>query len=215
MTTLYLIRHAATAQNESRPVILQGRGIDGPLSATGRNQAREVAQILSRFPLNRVIASPMLRAQQTAAEIASPHGLSVETNSMLHEVDVGRWEGYSWEQIMRQDAEVYARFMADPATVPYHGGESFQDVLQRTKPALLDLLTRYEGESLAVVAHCVVNRVLLADLLHVPLRYARNIHQSNCCVNVIRRRGDAVEVVTLNAGLTLTRGDSARPQPET
>lgn len=202
-TTLYLIRHAATDQNDARPIILQGCGIDGPLSATGRRQAAQVANVLSRFPLTAVVASPLLRAQQTAAAIAEPHHLPVETIEALHEVNVGEWEGHSWEQIMRDDADAYARFMDNPAKVPYHGGESYTDVVQRTKPVLQDLLRRYAGQSFAVVAHNIVNRVLLADLLRLPLRDARNLRQSNCCVNVIRGTSDAIELVTLNAELTL------------
>lgn len=213
MTTLYLIRHGATKQNEARPVILQGCGIDGPLSAMGRSQAAHVARILSRFPLSRVVASPMLRARQTATAIAEPHQLPVETVDALHEVDVGAWEGRSWDQIMREDADAYASFMEDPATVPYYGGETYNEVLQRTKPVLLDLLAGHRDHSIAVVAHNVVNRVLLADLLRLPLRYARDIHQSNCCVNVIRSKSESVELVTLNAELTLLGDGSALSSP--
>ena len=209
-TTLYLIRHAATEQNDARPVILQGCGLDGPLSATGRRQAAQVANVLTRFPLTAVIASPMLRAQQTAAAIAEPHHLALETIEALHEVDVGDWEKCSWEQIMRDDADAYARFMDDPATVPYHGGESYTDVLRRARPVLQDLLSRYAGQSIAVVAHNVVNRVLLSDLLRLPLRYARDLRQANCCVNVIRGTSDSIELVTLNAELALLGGGPAR-----
>jgi broad specificity phosphatase PhoE len=210
-TTLYLIRHAATRQNDARPVILQGCGLDGPLSATGRRQAAQLARVLERFPLDHVVASPMLRAQQTAAAIAEPHQLKVETIADLHEVDVGEWETCSWDQIMRDDADAYARFMDDPATVPYHGGESYSDVLRRTKPVLQDLFARYAGQTFAVVAHNIVNRVLLADLLRLPLRYARDLRQSNCCVNVIRGTADTVELVTLNAELALLCEGPARP----
>lgn len=211
MTTLYLIRHAATKQNDARPVILQGCGLDGPLSATGRRQAAQVARFLQRFPLAHVVASPMLRAQQTAAAIAEPHQLMVETIADLHEVDVGEWEACSWDEIMRDDADAYARFMEDPATVPYHGGESYSDVLRRTKPVLQDLLTRYSGQTFAVVAHNIVNRVLLADLLGLPLRAARDLRQSNCCVNIIRGTADKAELVTLNAELTLLCEGQAGP----
>lgn len=203
MTTLYLIRHGATLQNESRPVVLQGCGINGPLSDTGLQQAADVARVLSSFPLTAVYASPMLRAQQTAAAIAEPHSLSLNTVKPLHEVDVGDWEGLAWTQIMEEQPEAYAHFIADPGTVPYRGGESYGDVLARAKPQVLKLLSRHEGESVAVVAHNVVNRVLLADLLGVPLRQAKDICQANCCVNVIRFQKGTAEVVTMNAELPL------------
>lgn len=210
-TTLFLIRHGATEQNDSRPVILQGCGIDGPLSSAGRQQAARVAGVLSRFPLSRVFASPLLRAQQTAAAIAGPHALTVETVPALCEVDVGEWEGRSWDWIMAEDAEWYDRFLADSAEVPYHGGESYRDVLQRAKPALASLLSECSGETIAVVAHNVVNRALIADLLSIPLQSAKDIRQSNCCVNVIRGRAGAYELVTLNAGLELLCSGTVSP----
>jgi broad specificity phosphatase PhoE len=203
MTTLYLVRHGATLQNESRPVVLQGNGIDGPLSETGRRQAEGVAGILSRMPLTHVYSSPLRRARQTAEAIAEPHRLPVLIVEEIHEVDVGQWEGVSWSRIMEEQPEAYARFIANPETVPYLGGESYGDVLRRARPAMLALLSRHEGESIAVVAHNVVNRVLLADLLGLPLRQAKDIRQANCCVNVIRRKNDTVELITMNAQLDL------------
>ena len=206
MTTLYLIRHGATVQNEARPVVLQGCGINGPLSETGQQQAAGVAQVLSRMPLTKVYASPLQRARQTAEAIAAPHRLPVQTVEGLHEVDVGEWEGISWDQIMEDQPEEYARFIADPESVPYLGGESYGNVLQRVKPAILDLLAGHVEESIAVVAHNVVNRVLLADLLGLPLKRAKDIRQANCCVNVIRFKKDVPQLVTMNAELGLFDG---------
>lgn len=208
MTTLYLIRHGATEQNEARPVVLQGNGIDGPLSETGRHQANQVAGILACVPLSHVLSSPMLRAQQTAAAVADRHGMSVQTIDALHEVDVGIWEGLAWAQIMEEQPDEYARFISDPVTISYRGGESYGDVLARVKPPLLNLFTEHAGESIAVVAHNVVNRVFLADLLGVPLKRARELRQSNCCVNVIRSKFGPPEVVTLNAELSLLCRDA-------
>jgi broad specificity phosphatase PhoE len=214
-TTLYLIRHGATEQNEARPVTLQGCGIDGPLSATGRKQAAQLAMVLSQIPLCHVYSSPMLRARQTAVAIADLHGLAVETVEELYEVDVGDWEGRSWDEIMRDDGDAYARFMEKSDVIPYSGGESYTDVLQRARPAMLKLLFRHAEQSIALVAHNVVNRTLLADLLRVPLHFAKDIPQSNGCINVIRRKGERVELVTLNAELPLLTADpaSSRPTP--
>lgn len=210
MTTLYLVRHGATLQNDSRPVILQGNGIDGPLSETGRAQAAQVARVLAGKRLAHIYASPMRRAQQTAAAIAEPQRLSVETVAALHEVDVGLWEGLPWTQIMAEQPQEYAQFMADPASVPYRGGESYTDVLHRAKPALHEVLTRHVGQSVCVVAHNVVNRVLLADLLGLPLAQAKDIRQSNCCINVIRYKNATAELITLNAELDLFAKESGK-----
>ena len=214
MCTLYLVRHGATTQNEARPVVLQGNGINGPLSETGRAQAAGVSAVLAKLPLSYVYASPMLRAQQTAEAIAEPHGLAVGTIESIHEVDVGDWEGMPWSRIMEEQPDEYARFINDPGTVPYLGGESYGDVLARVKPAIVELLERHEGESICVVAHNVVNRVLLADLLVLPLKSAKDIRQANCCVNVIRSKTGKMDLITMNAELDLLQWSDHAPRDQ-
>ena len=199
-TTLYLVRHGATAHNEQRPVVLQGNGVDGPLSENGRRQAAAVADFLARYPLTRVYTSPMLRARETAERIAARQiAADVETIDNLHEVDVGKWEGRTWTEIMAADRDYYERFMENSADVPYLGGETYRHVLARVQPALKMVLDRHAGESIAVVAHTVVNCVYLGSLLGLELARSRQIRQTNCCINVVRREHGETELVTMNA----------------
>ncbi|QDU41517.1 Phosphoserine phosphatase 1 [Maioricimonas rarisocia] len=202
-TVMYLVRHGATAHNEARPVVLQGSGVNGPLSENGRRQAQQVAECLSNQPLAAVYCSPMLRARQTAEAIALPHGHHVRTVERLHEVNVGSWEGNSWSRIVEEDPDYYRAFMDNPAETPYRDGESYRHVLQRVLPEFDRLLDEQAGRSFAVVAHNVVNRVYAAHLMGLELRLARELRQENCCVNVIRRKSDRTELVTLNAALHL------------
>ena len=61
------------------------------------------------------------------------------------------------------------------------------------------LLDAHVGAHVAVVAHNVVNRAFLADLMGLDLRRAPKIVQGNGCVNLIRRRAGRSELVTLNS----------------
>ena len=146
-----------------------------------------------------VYSSPLLRAVQTAQAIALRHGHQVQTVADLIEVDVGRWEGWAWEQIEAAWPEEYRHFMEDPASNPYLDGETMEQIQQRAMPAWDALLQRHAGQTIAVVTHNVVNRVLLAPLLGLPLRQARRIHQDNCGINVVLWRGGQAKLVTLNS----------------
>lgn len=198
-TTLYLVRHGATPSNEQRPYVLQGRGIDLSLSETGDRQAAAVGKFFRDVTLHHVYSSGMARAVETAKHIATPHRLEPMPIDELAEVDVGRWEGMAWETIMRDYPEEYRRFMDNPAEHAYLEGESYGDVLERVRPVLTDLLDRHAGESIAVVAHNVVNRVYLAWLLGLELRKAKDIRQGNACVNVIERKASSPVLRTMNA----------------
>lgn len=203
-TRLLLIRHGATPANELRPYILQGQGVNHGLSAIGQRQASALGEFLSDFAIAHVYASPMVRACETAEAVADAHGLPVQTLQPLVEVDVGDWEGESWQNIMQRWPEEYARFMANPDVVPYLGGESYAAVHARSAPAIEELLARHTGQTIVVVAHNVVNRVILAGLLGLPLCRAREVHQENTCVNVIQHRDGNSYVRTMNAAFHLS-----------
>jgi broad specificity phosphatase PhoE len=152
---------------------LQGRRHDPPLARLGVRQAESTRDFLADRPLDVCYSSPLLRAVQTAAIVAAPHGLSPQPHPELTECDVGRWEGLDWQAICYLDAEAHRNFMADPGQHGYPGGESFADVYRRSAPALEELLTRHEGQSILVVAHHVVNRTYLAGLLGLGPGQAR------------------------------------------
>ncbi|MFQ5733746.1 MAG: histidine phosphatase family protein [Planctomycetaceae bacterium] len=198
-TRLYLVRHGATDANLQRPHVLQGKGIDLSLNELGRQQAAAVGRFLAAFPIQHVYASPMRRAMQTAQAIAEHHAQDVVDVPEIVEADVGNWEGLDWGRIMREHPDEYRAFIDDPGRNPYLGGESYGDVQRRVQPALQGLLQRHPGETIAVVAHNVVNRVYLAGLMNVDLKYAKGLRQSNAGVNVVRHRRGETEVITLNA----------------
>lgn len=204
VTWLYLVRHGATEANERVPPILQGNGIDLALSPEGMRQADSVAWFLRRYPIRRVYTSALTRARQTAAAIAAPLGLNPETLGDLQECNVGLWEGLDWRTIEAKHPEAHRRFVENPAENPYLGGETYGDVLRRAQPVIDRLLEAHAGESIVVVAHNVVNRVLLARLLGLEVRLAPTIAQGNGCVNLIRRRAGRTELVTLNSLFHLT-----------
>lgn len=199
LTRLYLVRHGATEANERVPYILQGNSIDLALSGRGECQARALATFLKRFPIAQVYTSKMCRAQQTADAIAREQSLVPTVVEDLHECDVGLWEGLDWETIARTHPDAHRRFVDDPAANPYLGGESYGQVLSRARPVLERLLDAHRGESICVVAHNVVNRVLLAEILGMDLRQAPKIPQGNGCVNLIKRTDGRNVLVTLNA----------------
>jgi broad specificity phosphatase PhoE len=199
---MYLLRHAATEANLARPPRLQGRR-DLPLARLGIRQAEATRDFLAIRPIHYCYSSPLLRAVQTAEIVAAPHGLSPEPREALTECDVGRWEGLDWQAVRRVDAELYQRFLSDPAEQGYPGGESLADVYQRVASALDDLLDVHAGHSILVVAHHVVNRTYLAGLLGLSLDQARQMTLDTCGISVVVREDDVTTVSTLNAAFHL------------
>ncbi|HZY88901.1 MAG TPA: histidine phosphatase family protein [Gemmataceae bacterium] len=198
-TVLYLIRHGATEANLVSPPRLQGRRHDPTLAQLGVRQAEATRDFLAVRPIDHCYCSPLLRAVQTAAIVAAPHGAAPQPLEALTECDVGDWEGLDWGTIRARQPDAYRRFHANPAAFGYPGGESFRAVHERVAPALDGLLRAHAGGSLLVVAHHAVNRTYLAGLLGLAAGRARAVALDNCGISVVVRAGGATSVATLNA----------------
>ena len=199
---LFMVRHGATDNNLADPPLLQGRA-DVPLSVAGRQQAERTAALMASQKIDRVYASPLLRAQQTASAIALPHHLDVEVVEAIQEIDVGQWEGRSWKEIAVSEPERYRQFMANPAEHGYAGGENVTELDQRVQPAMEALLAANLGKQVVVVGHNLVNRTFLARLIGLPLAQVRNVHQDNCGVSVARYRDGEIKLLSLNSAFHL------------
>ena len=195
---LYLVRHGATVPNLHKPPILQGSGLDAELSPEGRAQADAVADVLASRPVAVVYTSPLIRARQTAAAIAAPHGLDLRTVETLHEIAVGEWEGRTWPQIMADDAARYAFWAGDPGEARYPGGESYADVAARVLPTLEQIAAAHAEEVAVVVAHRAVNRSVAGRLLGLDPRRWKDVPQDNTAINVLDWTGERLKLVTLN-----------------
>ncbi len=137
------VRHGQTAVNAGGR--LQGR-LDEPLSELGAAQARALADALASERVTRVVSSPLVRARETAAAIASRHGMSVDIDERLVELDYGAWDGVALADVAPED---WAAWRADPAFAP-PDGESLAAVSTRVASFCTDAL----GEDLLVaVSH--------------------------------------------------------------
>jgi broad specificity phosphatase PhoE len=197
-TLLFLIRHGATRLNLETPYRLQGSEVDEPLAEIGFTQAADARDALRGYPLRAVYCSPMQRAMQTAIVVAEPHALVVKPVAELREGSVGRWENRTWDDIKASEPDAYQHFINDPGTHGYAGGENFTQVLSRVKPVFWQLLQQHAGQCIAVVAHQIVNRVIVADLMGLPFAAARRVKFSNGGVTVISTEQGQPHLVSLN-----------------
>jgi broad specificity phosphatase PhoE len=185
------------------PPRIQGSGENPGLSNEGRQQAAATAAFLTNQPIVAAYSSPLARARETAEIVSQPHDLAVQTVDDLREVDVGRWEGKSWEQISQLEPDAHRLFVNDPGTHGYAGGENLSQVQDRVLPSVERVMKAHLGQCILIVGHNVVNRTLLAALLKLPIAYARGISQDNCGINVIRFRDGQFKLLSSNVAFHL------------
>jgi broad specificity phosphatase PhoE len=102
---------------------LQGR-LDAPLTDLGREQARLAASGLAGSGATAVVTSPLLRAADTAREIATVLGVPVEVDARLVELDYGDWDGRRFDEV---SAAEWVQWRSDASFAP-PGGESLESV---------------------------------------------------------------------------------------
>ena len=139
MLNLLLTRHG----NAAAPDVMLGGQLDVPLTDKGRQEAEALAARLAGVRIDRIIASPMLRALETAQTIA--RGWPIEIDERLREQDYGSWEGLTAAEIEARDPELRARWESDPATTHAPGGECADDVAGRVQSFLTELLAAELG----------------------------------------------------------------------
>lgn len=181
MTRLILIRHGETFWNKDGR--FQGQ-IDTLLSEKGREQAERVTEVLEKVHLDAIYSSPLSRSYETAAMIAEPHGLSVTKEEGLVEISHGVWEGKHLEEVEREYGEILRLWFTHPHQVTMPGGESLEDVQQRAIPVIERIVTSHPNQTVVVVSHDVVNKVIICHLLGLDLSHFWRIRQGNTAINI-------------------------------
>ncbi len=181
-TRIVLIRHGQTVWN--RDERFRGQ-TDVALDAMGLAQAEATGRYVARrWPVSIVYTSPLKRAFQTAEAIARPQGVVVEPTEYLIDIHFGDWQGELAMEIARRNPDLIRAWMEAPHTVRFPGGESLEIVRHRLTEMLNDLLPRHAGETIALVGHSVVNRVLLCIVLGWGNERFWRVQQDTCAVNV-------------------------------
>jgi len=197
-TRVVLVRHAET--EESARGRCYGR-LDVQLSPLGLRQAQALAAALADVSLAAVYASRLSRALGTARPIAAAQGLQPVVLAALGELDFGELEGLSYDEIEAERPELFRAWMDDPARVTFPGGESLADLRARVLPALAELRARHEHETVAVVAHGGVVRVVLAEALGLEDGAAFCLDQAEGGVSVVDWLDGVPLVRVMNATL--------------
>jgi alpha-ribazole phosphatase len=159
---LVLVRHAEPTEDARGRCY--GR-LDVALSKSGREQCRRLAAHLSDEPVAAIVCSPRLRARDTADAIAEPHGLPVTVLDQLRELDFGELEGRTYDEIAACRPELYERWMTEPTTLRFPGGEGYADLHARVIDAVAQLRATHDGRMVVAVTHGGVVRAVLADAL--------------------------------------------------
>ena len=192
---LLLLRHGETAWNRERRY--QG-WTDTPLSAEGLLQAEAAARELKEHAFAAVYASPLRRARDTAAAIAAPHGLEVETDPAFKELAFGQWEGLTLDEARAGFPSVYDGWARTPHLISPPGGESLAQARERVLAGPERLRAGHPDEIVCLVAHGIPVRILVLEVLGLPLERIWSLHSAPTGISELEFRDDWTALHRMN-----------------
>ncbi len=199
MTQIILVRHGQTAWNVGAGAGERFRGrIDLPLDDTGLAQARALAQQLADHSIVAVYASPLKRATETARPTAQQLGLPVQPLPGITGINYGDWQGLSPAEAAKTHPALYPRWLEAPHRVKFPHGESLRQVRLRSMAAMKEVAARHEGQVILLVAHQVVNKVLVCAMLGLGNAHFWRIQQDNACINIFEHQDGVSTAVLIN-----------------
>jgi broad specificity phosphatase PhoE len=186
-TTFFFVRHGESEANLAR--VFSGRR-DSPLTERGRAQAVTVADALADVPFDRIVATPLSRSLDTALVVARRRKMPVDVVRDLIEIDVGEKTGATFDEVAGLPD------WKDDGFISWPSGETLHQVLARSLKALTRIHRESGGETVLVIGHGGVTRILVSHFLGILPKLDAS-RQTNTAVTVIVTDGDTGRVERL------------------
>jgi glucosyl-3-phosphoglycerate phosphatase len=196
--TVLVWRHGQTAWNSQRR--FQGQ-LDIELDDLGRAQAARAAALLAGFAPSAIVSSDLVRARETAQALADVTGLPIATDPRLREIDVGVWQGLTFDEVSER-FPVEAAMWRDGGDGRRGGGESLVEVGARAVAAVDDALLKLaNGQTVVVVTHGAAGRAIVASMIGLPTPFWRSLGSlANCCWSLMGESASGWRLFDHNAG---------------
>ncbi len=178
---IYIIRHGETDANVKK--LAQGR-TDEPLNKNGRDLAVLTGQAIRGLHFDACISSSLKRASETAKIVLAESGNDIPftLDDRLLEMDFGQKEGKSLSEM----ADTDYLFYTDPFQFPgFPGGETIQDVCERTQSFLKELIAKDDGKTYLVSTHGCAMRAMTNYLFDDPSNFWQGQAPYNCSFTII------------------------------
>ncbi len=179
---LYLVRHGLTEWNKLNK--FQGSS-DIALAPEGIEQANKLAKKLKHYKIDAVYASDLDRAYMTAKHIAVPHRLEVKKIPELREIQFGKWEGLTIDEIKNIDEIDYNGWMEAPHSFEFPGEGNLANVQKRIMNGMRDIIDKHNNQNVLIVSHGGSLKILILSLLALDLSLYHKFWLGNTSLSIV------------------------------
>ena len=182
---IYQVRRGQTEWNKQKRY--QGSKDIG-LDNTGLDQAEKLPEKLKNIQWSKVYSSDLQRARKTAETVASKCNFEISILEVpeLREMHFGDWEGQTFTSIEEQFPEKVNAFFADPTPQIIPAGENAESFRERVLKGFEEILTNSSaGDVVLAVTHGGTIRVIVCEVMGLPLKDMWEIEQGNTAINIL------------------------------
>lgn len=176
---LILVRHGETVWNRERR--LQGHQ-DSPLTEEGKKQLAFLAEALKDEKIDAAYCSDLGRAIDSAKAILQSHGIKAVQRRELRERSHGIVQGMTQKQADREYQDLQEQRRKSKYNFHNPKGESYADAEQRVKPFIEEIKQKNADQTVLVVTHGGISRIVLGQLLKLPAEEMMAIDQPHECI---------------------------------
>jgi len=196
-TRIYLIRHGQVAGFDQPRYNGQS---DVTLTDYGVEQYHLIRERLADARISACYTSDLSRCMTGAGIICQAFGIEPTRRRELRELNIGEWEGMTWQEIRAAWPEGWQARLDDLVNYRVPGGENLLDLEARVMPVINEVVERHKGQEVLVVGHGGVNRIVLLNAIGAPLSGLFNIEKNYGCLNIIDYYADGRATVKLLNG---------------
>jgi len=192
---IILVRHGQTEWNKFER--FRGR-VDIDLDETGWKQAEATADKLAQWEMKAIYSSPLKRTMNTAQPLATRLGLTVQPLEGIIDMDFGEWQGIGIGEVREKYGELFNLWLYHPEKLEIPGAETLEDVRKRAVATIDDVMAKNEDQTIALVSHRVVCKVLLCHLLGLDNSHFWQIVQDTTAINLFEIWDGRPSVMLIN-----------------
>jgi len=183
---IYLMRHGFVDYTSKEVRAARDPSI-ARLTETGREEARAAGVALSDVHLDVAFHSGLNRTQETAEIVLKEHANApeLEQEQRFEELKSGQYIDFKSAEHLAAVMTFHFEQAGVPGATFLEGGEKFSDAMARIEDGMKGLLSRPGWAVGLIVAHEVVNRMILSWAIGAPLGSSAGFEQDTGCINIL------------------------------
>lgn len=195
---IYIVRHGETTWNERK--LLQG-STDIELNENGRKLAVLTGEALKDTRIDRIYASPLKRAYETACLIRGDRDIPIIKNDLIREMNFGDYEGQNASGLLKDESQSFKYFFKRPELyTPTTNGETLEHLCERAgrfmETVIEPLADDPSMERVMIVAHGAINKAMMMHVKkHGMEAFWSGGLQKNCNVIILEYNNGSYNII--------------------